>query len=374
MATPPPPPQHRDNRDNGSPSILDHRSLLSGRATGPLASSARAGLRAASLLYGLGAQIRRHRYDSGRATVVHVDVPVISVGNLTTGGTGKTPVVCDLCTRLRKLGRRVAIISRGYGAGESGINDEAMELADRLPDVPHVQHADRVEAARIAVEELAAEVLVMDDGFQHRRLHRDLDLVVVDATCPFGYGYMLPRGYLREPVSSLRRADGVILTRTNQVDRLTLTQLREQLRVHLGERPIIDTAHAPSQVILDRGQSEPITSLQGRPIALVSAIGNPDAFAKTVRDCGGRIVGHFKLPDHDLYDRETRQKLRTWVESLQSAGPVDRVLCTHKDAVKIATDQIAAVPLAYLQIDLQIRAGEPTWQSLVSGVLEAALT
>lgn len=343
--------------------------MLSGRTTGPFASSARLGLRSASLLYGLGARMRRHRYDSGRATVLHADVPVISVGNLTTGGTGKTPVVCDLCTRLRKLGRRVAIISRGYGAGESGINDEAMELADRLPDVPHVQHADRVEAARIAVEELGAEVLVMDDGFQHRRLHRDLDLVVVDATCPFGFGYMLPRGYLREPISSLRRADAVVLTRTDQVDMTSLAALREQLRTHLGERPVIYTSHAPSQVILDRGDSEPIESLDGRSIALISAIGNPDAFAKTVRDCGGRLVGHFRLPDHDPYDRETRQTLRTWVESLKSLGPVDRVLCTHKDAVKIATDQIAGVRLGYLQIDLQIRIGEPTWQSLVSGLL-----
>lgn len=301
---------------------------------------------------------------------MHADVPVISVGNLTTGGTGKTPIVCDLCTRIKTLGRRVAIISRGYGAGDSGINDEAMELADRLPDVPHVQHADRVEAARIAVEELAAEVLVMDDGFQHRRLHRDLDLVVVDATCPFGFGYMLPRGYLREPISSLRRADAVILTRMDQIDLDTLTNLREQIRVHIGERPIIDSAHAPSRVILDRGDSESIESLQGRSIALVSAIGNPDAFADTVRDCGGRLVGHFQLPDHDPYTRETRQKLRTWVESLKAAGPVDRVLCTHKDAVKIATDQIAGVPLGYLQIDLQIRAGEPAWRLLVSGALE----
>lgn len=376
MATRPPQPQRPDNhanhaKESGSISSFDHRALLSGRATGPFASSARVGLRSASLLYGLGARIRRHRYDSGRARVMHADVPVISVGNLTTGGTGKTPVVCDLCMRIKTLGRRVAIISRGYGAGDSGINDEAMELADRLPDVPHVQHADRVEAARIAVEELAAEVIVMDDGFQHRRLHRDLDLVVVDATCPFGFGYMLPRGYLREPVSSLRRADAVILTRTDQVDLTALAQLRQQLRIHIGERPIIETSHSPSEIIMDRGKSEPIESLDGRPIALVSAIGNPDAFAKTVSDCGGVVVGHFKLPDHDPYDRETRQKLKTWVESVKSAGPVDRVLCTHKDAVKIATDQIAGVPVGYLQINLRIHSGEPTWQSLVSSVLDA---
>ncbi|TWU18041.1 tetraacyldisaccharide 4'-kinase [Allorhodopirellula heiligendammensis] len=365
MATRPPQPQRPDNPAKGSSSTFDHRSLLSGQTTGLLASSTRLGLRSASLLYGVGARVRRFRYDSGRATVNHVDVPVISVGNLTTGGTGKTPVVCDLCSRLRQLGHRVAIISRGYGAGDSGINDEALEMAERLPDVPHVQHADRVEAARIAVEELEAEVLVMDDGFQHRRLHRDLDLVVVDATCPFGFGYMLPRGYLREPVSSLGRADAAILTRTDQVDTQALASLRTELRTYLGDRPLIETSHAPSKVQLDRGVSEPIESLQDRSIALISAIGNPDAFEKTVSNCGGQIAGHYRLADHDPYDRETRQALRMWIESLQSTGRIDRILCTHKDAVKIAADQIAGVPLGYLQIDLQIRTGEEQLQTLV---------
>ncbi len=360
--------QRPDNRDKNSSSRFDHRALLSGETRGPVASAARLSLRSASLLYGIGARARRYRYDSGRAAVQHADVPVISVGNLTTGGTGKTPVVCDLCVRLRKLGRRVAIISRGYGASENGMNDEALELADRLPDVPHVQHADRVEAARIAVEELAAEVLIMDDGFQHRRLYRDSDLVVVDATCPFGFGYMLPRGYLREPVTGLRRADAVILTRTDQVDMQTLTELRERIRGHLGQRPVISTTHAPSKVQLDRGASEPVESIKGRSIALVSAIGNPDAFSKTVRDCGGRIAGHFKLADHHPYNRETRQALRTWVETLKSSGRVDRVLCTHKDAVKIASDQIAGVPLGYLQIDLKVLVGEESFQQLVEGI------
>lgn len=361
-------PQHPGNRADGFPLRLDHRALLSGRSTGLLAGAARLGLRSASLLYGVGARVRRFRYDSGRAAIEHADVPVISVGNLTTGGTGKTPVVADLCIRLRKAGRRVAIISRGYGAGQSGINDEAMELAERLPDVPHVQHADRVEAARIAVEELEAEVLVIDDGFQHRRLHRDLDLVVVDATCPFGFGYMLPRGYLREPISSLRRAHGVVLTRIDQVDAPALTALRTQIRRYLGQRPMIETSHAPSKIQLDRGQWEPVDSLRGRSIALVSAIGNPDAFEKTVRDCGARIAGHHKLADHDPYDRETRQTLRAWIETLQTHGEVDRVLCTHKDAVKIAADQVAGVPLGYLQIDLKIHVGEEELQSLIESV------
>jgi len=331
---------------------IDHRSLLSGQTTGPVAISTRAALRAASLVYSAGARVRRYQYDSGRKTIYRAGVPVISVGNLTTGGTGKTPLVCDLCTRLRDLGHRVAIISRGYGAGESGVNDEAMEMAERLPDVPHVQHADRVEAARIAVEELESEVLVMDDGFQHRRLHRDLDLVVVDATCPFGFNYLLPRGYLREPMSSLRRADAVILSRTDQVDIETLQSIHARIGRYLGDRPVIETVHRPASIQMDGGRSEPIEFLVGRSCALVSAIGNPDAFEQSVRDCGGTIVSHDRLSDHDAYDRETRERLNASIAAVKAAGPLDLVLCTHKDAVKLSVDSITGVPLGYLQIDL----------------------
>ncbi|MCM2370902.1 tetraacyldisaccharide 4'-kinase [Aporhodopirellula aestuarii] len=350
---------------------FDHRSLLSGQTKGPVAASARLSLRAASLFYGVAARVRRFQYDTQRKPIHHADVPVISVGNLTTGGTGKTPVVCDICARLRRLGLRVSIISRGYGAGESGMNDEALELAERLPDVPHVQHPDRVEAARIAVDELEAEVLVMDDGFQHRRLFRDLDIVVVDATCPFGFGYMLPRGYLREPISSLRRAGAVILTRTDQVDSAVRDRIRTQIQKYVGSRPLIETTHRPANIVLDRGRTEPIESLEGRRVALVSAIGNPDAFEQTIRDCGGTVVAHQRLADHDPYERETRDELLAWVEELKRSNAPELLLCTHKDAVKLETDQIAGVPLGYLRIDLAYHDGEDELQRLVSSITTA---
>ncbi|MFG0288932.1 MAG: tetraacyldisaccharide 4'-kinase [Rhodopirellula sp. JB044] len=348
---------------------LDHRSLLSGQKNGPVAVSIRASLWAASLLYGAAARVRRAQYDAGRKEICRADVPVISVGNLTTGGTGKTPVVCDLCRRLRDLGRQVAIVSRGYGAGETGVNDEALELAERLPDVPHVQHPDRVEAARIAVDELEADILVMDDGFQHRRLHRDLDLVVVDATCPFGFGHLLPRGYLREPVSSLRRADAVILTRSEQIEESRREAICKEIRSHLGNRPLFETTHAATRVVFEQRPSEPIASLSGRRIALVSAIGNPDAFEQTARECGADVVGHFRLPDHDPYEREAREQLNQWLVELKSSNTPELVLCTHKDAVKIAVDELAGLPLGYLQIDLAYRSGEAELQELLMSLL-----
>ena len=155
-------------------------------------------------------------YSRGWKRSYRVAAPVVSVGNLTMGGTGKTPCVEYVAGFYRKHERRVAILSRGYGSQCGGLNDEGLVLSENVPDAPPYQGADRVALARAAIEESESEVLILDDGFQHRRLARDLDLVLIDATRPWGYGFLPPRGLLREPPSSLRRADGVVLTRCDQ--------------------------------------------------------------------------------------------------------------------------------------------------------------
>ncbi|MFG0265996.1 MAG: tetraacyldisaccharide 4'-kinase [Rhodopirellula sp. JB055] len=341
----------------------DYRPLLSGQSRNPVSAVARGALWCASGFYNAAARHRRRQYDRGKQETFNAGVPVFSVGNLTTGGTGKTPVVADLCRRLRAMNFRVAIISRGYGARDGGMNDEAMELQERLPDVPHVQHPDRVEAARIAVEELAAEVLVMDDGFQHRRLQRDLDIVVVDATCPFGYGHVLPRGTLREPLDSITRADWILITRVDQVDPDDVLAIRSMIAQYAPDCPILETEHRPSTIQNSVGEWESIEVLNDQPVALVSAIGNPDAFEQTVRDCGAMVVDHLRLPDHDSYERATREKLRSWITKLKTKDPSpQRLLCTHKDAVKLATDSIAGVPLGYIPIELAYRTSDEPLQ------------
>jgi tetraacyldisaccharide 4'-kinase len=277
-------------------------------------------------------------------------VPVISVGNLTTGGTGKTPLVCFLARRLRGAGWRVALVSRGYGRGEAALNDEALELEQRLPDVPHIQDPDRVRAAEIAVEELETQVIVLDDGFQHRRLHRDLDIIVIDATCPFGYGAMLPRGMLREPLSSVRRAAIAVLTRCDAVSPAQRAAIRQRyLRWH-PQLVWLESAHQPQSLIGFREPTErALETLQGQRVAAFCGIGNPDAFADTIRGCGAELVGFRPLPDHAVYDGETIARLTEWLRSLP---PVDAILCTHKDLVKVRTDRLAGSPLWALQIDL----------------------
>ncbi len=132
-----------------------------------------------------------------------------------------------LCQTLQQLGLRPAIVSRGYGGQGDALNDEGREIRLRLPDVPVIQNRQRAEGAQVAIDQHGANVIVLDDGFQHRRLHRDLDLVLIDATCPWGYGYVLPRGLLREPIEGLRRADAVILTRRNLVSDQVVVDVRQ---------------------------------------------------------------------------------------------------------------------------------------------------
>ena len=199
--------------------------LLSGRRRGLGAALLRGGLRLAETPYAWAMRWRNHRYDSGAATVHRLDVPVISVGNLTTGGTGKTPLVFWLAQWFRDRAIPVAVVSRGYRAPQAARaatatseNDEARELAARLPDVPHLQNPDRVAAARQAIRQFQCRAIILDDAFQHRRIGRDLDIVLLDALEPLGFGHVLPRGLLREPVEGLRRADLVALSRADVLE------------------------------------------------------------------------------------------------------------------------------------------------------------
>ena len=345
---------------------IDHRTLISGQRRGIGAGLARLGLRVASWGYGIGQAVDRIAYDRSWKTVHQADVPVICIGNITTGGTGKTPIVCDVCRRLRERGLRVAIVSRGYGSLGEGENDEAMELHARLPDVPHVQNPDRFAAANVATEELESQVIVMDDGYQHRRLHRDVNVLVIDATCPFGFGYLLPRGYLREPLSAIRRADAVIITRVDQVDANTVAKIMDQVRRRNSSAPIATSVHAPVRLVDCHGESRPIEEVKEENVAVVSAIGNPNAFAQTVRSMGAIVTARRDLPDHDPYDRTTRDALREWIRSIGQRADAPRfVVCTHKDLVKLQTDQIAGVALFAVEIDLVWRDGlDAVWETI----------
>jgi tetraacyldisaccharide 4'-kinase len=274
---------------------------------------------------------------------------VISVGNLTLGGTGKTPCVEYVCRFYRDLDLRVAILSRGYGV-EHGRNDEALVLEEELPDVPHLQGADRVALARTAVEELESEVLVLDDGFQHRRLARDLDIVLVDATNPWGFGYLFPRGLLRESPRGLKRAGVVVLTRCDQVSEEQRARLRQQVLRYAPQTPLVETKHGPVELTNREQRTESLSLLGTRPVAAFCGIGNPVAFHRTLTDQGAAVCAFRTFADHHPYTRADVEELRRWAQQ----QPTDCVVVTtQKDLVKLCLSDLAGRPLWALRICLQ---------------------
>jgi tetraacyldisaccharide 4'-kinase len=338
------------------------RAIVHGTARDPAAFAWRRLLWAGRLPYAAGVWWRNRRFDRGR-DVRRVSVPVISVGNLTVGGTGKTPCVEYVARLLRQVDRRVAILSRGYGS-DTGRNDEAMVLEENLPDVPHLQGADRVELARTAVEELESDVLVLDDGFQHRRLARDLDIVLIDVTDPWAGGYLLPRGGLREPRRNLRRAGVVVLTRCDAVVPGVADGVAADVRLIAPDIPIARTIHAPLE-LLNGQASERVAALRGRPVGAFCGLGNPDAFRKTVTAIGADVRAFRTFADHHVYSRADVEDLGRWAAELHADA---WVITTQKDWVKLRLTELAGRPLWALRVGLQFVEGQELFDRAVLGV------
>jgi tetraacyldisaccharide 4'-kinase len=248
----------------------------------------------------------------------------------------------------------VAILSRGYG-GNADRNDEALVLEDNLPDVPHLQGANRVRLASRAVDELVSDVLVLDDGFQHRRLARDLDLVLIDATDPWGQGYLFPRGFLREPAVELRRASVVMLTRCNQVEASERGRLREAITRLAPNAPIVESDHRPIDLVGLDGAVVGSDQLRLRPVMAFCGIGNPDAFRRTLNDLGANVIDWRTFPDHHRYSNNDIQELRAWTDSQTVEC---RMATTQKDLVKIRQTQWGGKEVWAVRIQLHIESGE----------------
>jgi tetraacyldisaccharide 4'-kinase len=338
--------------------------LIRGQRRDPLARLARLGLRVASWPYGLGAWWRNRAFDRGRRPVFRAAVPVVSVGNLTLGGTGKTPCVEWVARFFREHGVQVAILSRGYGS-EAGRNDEAMVLEENLPDVPHLQDPDRVAVAERAVEELESELLVLDDGFQHRRLHRDLDIVLIDATCPPTRDYLLPRGTLREPASGLRRAGAIVLTRCDQVPAAEVDAIRAWLAARWPNTPVATTEHRPTALV-NEGTSAAVETLAGQRVGAFCGIGNPTAFRHTLETLGATVADFRAFPDHHAYALADVEELTRWASTLP---PGAVIATTQKDWVKLRVKELAGHPLWAVRIGLTFRAGEAAFAEVLERVL-----
>lgn len=341
-------------------------SLIRGDKRGPLAILQRFGLFLLSLGYGLAVRVRNNLFDRGWKTSHKSSIPVVSVGNLTVGGTGKTPCVEYLARWFRERDYRVTLISRGYGS-EQGRNDEAMVLEENLPDVPHLQGADRVEMARIAVEELESELIVLDDGFQHRRLARNLDIVLIDCTNPWGYGHLLPRGLLREPLSGLRRAGIVLLTRADLVDEESRERIRTRVKRFSEKIPIVLSTHKPVHLVDADNEVTELSLLRTTPVAGFCGIGNPTAFRQTLEELGANIVDFREFPDHHQYTQTDIEDLRGWARR-QATECV--LVTTQKDLVKIRLTRLGDRKLWALHIRLHLTEG----QDLLDRSLEDAIS
>lgn len=329
---------------------------MSGRRRGWLATLQRSLLQAGTVPYATVVAGRNWLFDRHLKKSHAVSVPVISVGNITVGGTGKTPMVSWLAQWLGEQDLRVTLISRGYGADAETPNDEALELEQRLPGVPHLLNPNRIKAARQAVKELESQVIVLDDAFQHRRIARDLDLVLVDATNPFGYGHLLPRGTLREPIAALRRADMIAVTRVDLVEEKELEQLESQLAIYAPQVPRFRVSYQPQHLLNASQQQLELSDLSGRSVAAFCGVGNPQAFRKTLEGCECELVDFRAFPDHHPFGPEDIESLKRWLRHLHG---IDFVICTHKDLVKISLDQLGETPLWALAVQPQITHGQP---------------
>jgi tetraacyldisaccharide 4'-kinase len=351
---------------SSTPMVDRFRALVSGQTQGISAEFQRGGLRLASIPYGWAVRVRNRFYDQAWKRVIRAAVPVVSVGNLTLGGTGKTPCVEYVARFFRERDLRVAILSRGYGAGH-GRNDEALVLEENLTDVPHLQAADRAALAESAVDELESEVLVLDDGFQHRRLARDLDIVLVDATNPWGYGCLFPRGLLREPPAGLRRAHVVLLTRCDQVNAEQRERLRATIARLAPEATVGETIHQPLDLCNSKRASVSLEELRRRPVAAFCGLGNPEAFRRTLLDLGAELQDFRTYPDHHPYTRTDVENLRAWARQ-QATDCI--VVTTQKDLVKLRLTQLDGWALYALRVRLHVEAGrDELEQKLLSIVI-----
>jgi tetraacyldisaccharide 4'-kinase len=319
-------------------------------------------------------------YRAGILRPERVDAPVISVGNLAVGGAGKTPAVMAVAERLAAAGRTVAVLSRGYGArrrdarvvsdgrslllgaGEGG--DEPVLLARRLPGARVLCGPRRAELARRAVAE-GADALVLDDGFQHRALARDLDVVVLDASDPFGNGHCLPRGPNREPLAALRRAGLVWLSRVDQAGAAELEDLRRLARRITGRDPV-ESRHSPLAVL--DGLLEPREaprSLRRARVLLLSGLARPEAFRRTVESLGATVAAERIYPDHHTF---SEAELDEALSALAPAG-CDWLLTTEKDAVRVPPSRAGDPRLRVLRVEAEVVAGGEVLDALLAQAL-----
>ena len=342
-----------------------------------------------SKIYALLVDIKLWGYRQGIFSRKKLDCFVISLGNVTVGGTGKTPTAQRLASDIRDMGYKVVILNRGYRAkwhGKVGIvsdgqrlhmtaadaGDEAFMLAKHLPKVPVLIGADRSVTGQYAIENFGAEVAILDDGFQHWQLERDMDILLVDAVNVFGNGYMLPRGTLREPISHISRADVCLLTKVDQAAEGSREYIRDTVHRYNDGAQIVESIHEPRRFIpladwyVDiAGEGVDVNQMRGRKIMAVSAIGNPASFEQTLSDLGVIIIESLRYPGHHDYSMLEMSDILRQAENMGA----EAIVITEKDAVKIPMEVVHAgstVPVYVICVEVNFQAGKDEFKALLA--------
>jgi 3-deoxy-D-manno-octulosonic-acid transferase len=331
-----------------------------------------------SWLYRLGCAIRLFLYRCGVRQEKRLGAKVISVGNITVGGTGKTPLVIYLAEKLKERNKKVAILSRGYKRKNKkmleltqktrdeftweDVGDEPYLISQRLSDVPIIVSKHRNISGQYAIEKYGTQILILDDGFQHLRLFRNLDIVVIDAVNPFGNGKFLPVGRLREPLSSLKRADVYILTKTDQVSKVS--ELIDTLKKYNSHAPVVESIYKiRSMENLFDGSSVNLKDVENKKALVFSGIGNPLSFENSLKPLKIRTLKHQRFRDHYPYRQNDILHLIDQANSLRA----DFIVTTEKDSVRIPLIKEQEIPIYVLKIEIKITNGEEILLKKIEG-------
>jgi tetraacyldisaccharide 4'-kinase len=346
-------------------------------------------LNAASKLYYLAVQARVRLFRGGILRSHSLGVTVISVGNITMGGTGKTPVVEMLAAKLNEGGRKVAILTRGYkrktplfkrllhysladepkvvsdgtrllvSSREAG--DEPYMLAKNLDGVFVVVGKNRIKSGNYAIRKLGADTLILDDGFQYLPLRRQHDIVLIDSTNPFGNNYVIPRGTLREPLKNLQRANYVMLTKSNG----NVNRLRLQVRALNKDAEIIETRHTPQHFEeVHTAARHDLGFIKGKRVFVVSGIARPQSFEDTIQGLGVNVIERFRFLDHHRFTYEEMEEILNRAREEK----IDAVVTTEKDAVRMPVMEKYKTPIYFLRVSIEIMNGHTDLQEFISSL------
>ncbi len=362
---------------------LSWNEIVDGKRGGINALFLNLALRLCSVVYRLAVYLRNTAYDLKLLRIRSLPCRVVSVGNIVVGGVGKTPLVRLLAAGLKKRGRRVAILSRGYGtqsnadktprlatdgktvllsAKEAG--DEPAMLARELDGVVIFSSPDRARAGKTAVERFGVDLLILDDGFQHRKLSRDADILLLDGARPFGNGRLLPAGQLREPAKNIRRAQLIIPTRCETTPP---SETMEMIRRFNRDATIITAKYEAVRLRgISDNSSEDINFLKGKRVLAFSGIARPDDFEKTLLELGAALVFHRIFPDHHYFDTKEIGEI---IDQAKRAN-AEAIVTTAKDSVRIPDTAECPLPFLYLDIEMRIGVGEDKLLEFVIQLLE----